>query len=160
MTNQVVNKPALLATDVPARTKPSNYPEPFASRMQGRVKRQLGDVFHIQKFGVNLTQLAPGAQSSLFHQHTKQEEFIYILSGFPTLVLDRGEIKLEPGMCSGFTPGQGAHQLVNQTAEVVTYLEIGDRISGDEGAYPRDDLVALLGPDGQWTWTRKDGSPY
>jgi len=113
MTNQVVNKPALLATDVPARTKPSNYPEPFASRMQGRVKRQLGDVFHIQKFGVNLTQLAPGAQSSLFHQHTKQEEFIYILSGFPTLVLDRGEIKLEPGMCSGFTPGQGAHQLVN-----------------------------------------------
>ena len=27
---------AILAAEAPARTKPSNYPEPFASRMAGR----------------------------------------------------------------------------------------------------------------------------
>ena len=155
------SKPAAVqALDVPPRVKPSNYPEPFASRMSGRVKRQLGDRFHLEKFGVNLTDLAPGAQSSLLHHHTKQEEFIYILSGYPTLVLEHEEIKLGPGMCAGFAPGRGGHQLVNRTEEIVTYLEIGDRVAGDEGIYPQDDLVAVLGTDGTWVWTHKDGRPY
>jgi hypothetical protein len=34
---------AVVALDVPPRTKPSNYPEPFAARMAGREKRALGD---------------------------------------------------------------------------------------------------------------------
>ena len=62
--------PSLKRTDVPKRTKPSNYPEPFASQMQGREKRPLGDLFGLINFGVNLTQLAPGAVSSLRHAHT------------------------------------------------------------------------------------------
>jgi uncharacterized cupin superfamily protein len=128
--------------------------------MNGRVKRQLGDAFGIQKFGVNLTELTPGSQSALFHHHTKQEEFIYILSGCPTLILDDEEITLGPGMCAGFIPGKGAHQLVNRTKEIVTYLEIGDRIPGDEGLFPKDDIVAVLGNDGKWIWTHKDGKPY
>lgn len=53
---------ALLASDAPPRTKPSNYPEPFASRMAGRIKRPLGDLFSLTNFGVNLTSLPP-AQS-------------------------------------------------------------------------------------------------
>ncbi len=40
------NRPvAVVAAEVAPRTRPSNYPEPFASRMAGRLKRQLGDVF-------------------------------------------------------------------------------------------------------------------
>jgi uncharacterized cupin superfamily protein len=76
---------AILATEVPARTKPSNYPEPFATRMAGREKRQLGDVFGLTNFGVNLTRLAPHATSALRHAHSKQDEFMYILQGRPTL---------------------------------------------------------------------------
>ena len=56
---------ALVAADAAPRTKPSNYPEPFASRMAGRVKRALGDRFGLTNFGVNLTRLAPGAVSAL-----------------------------------------------------------------------------------------------
>ena len=56
---------AILATDVPPRTKPSNYPEPFFSRMAKRQKRQLGDVFGLSNFGVNLTRIAPGGESAL-----------------------------------------------------------------------------------------------
>jgi len=69
---------ALSAIDTPKRTKPSNYPEPFASQMQGREKRPLGDLFGLTNFGVNLTQLVPSAVSSLRHAHTTQDELIYI----------------------------------------------------------------------------------
>jgi uncharacterized cupin superfamily protein len=41
----------------------------------------------------------------------------------------------------------------------VVILEIGDRTPGDEGVYPDDDLKAAMGPDGQYFYTRKDGSP-
>ena len=127
---------AMAAADVPPRTKPSNYPEPFFSRMARREKRQLGDVFGLSNFGVNLTRLSPGGESALLHRHSRQDEFVYILEGRPTLVTDRGEAELSPGMCAGF-PAMGlAHQLVNRTDADVVYLEIGDRTPGDEGSYP------------------------
>jgi uncharacterized cupin superfamily protein len=91
---------ALHATDVPARTRKTNYPTPFAARMEGREKRPLGDAFGLMNFGVNLTHLSPGAESALRHAHSRQDEFIYILSGQPTLITDAGEVRLEPGMCA------------------------------------------------------------
>jgi uncharacterized cupin superfamily protein len=151
---------AIRATDVAPRRKPSNYPEPFFSRMAGREKRPLGDVFGVTNFGVNLTRLVPGGESALLHRHSGQDEFIYILEGEPTLITDVGEVTLGPGMCAGF-PAQGpAHQLVNRSDRDVLYLEIGDRSSGDEGSYPDDDLKAVLGPDGKWLFSHKDGRPY
>ena len=80
---------AINASNAPTRTKPSNYPEPFASRMVGREKQPLGDLFGLTNFGVNLTRLAPNAVSALRHAHTLQDEFIYILEGHPTLHTDR-----------------------------------------------------------------------
>ena len=60
---------AIVASEAAPRTKPSNYPEPFASHMAGREKRPLGDVFALTNFGVNLTRLAPSAGSALRHGH-------------------------------------------------------------------------------------------
>lgn len=151
---------AVVAFEVPVRTKPSVYPEPFASAMAGREKRPLGDLFGLTNFGVNLTRLAPNAVSSLRHAHTKQDEFIYILQGRPTLHTDEGQTQLGPGMCAGFKAGTGnGHRLINETPEEVVYLEVGDRTAGDEGSYPDDDLKALL-VEGAWRFVHKDGSPY
>ena len=151
---------ALVAEEAPPRTKPSNYPEPFFSRMKGRLKRPLGDLFGLTNFGVNLTTLSPGAVSALRHAHSKQDEFVYILRGHPTLVTDEGRTNLSPGMCAGFKAGTGnGHHLVNETAEDVVYLEAGDRTPGDEGSYPDDDLKAKL-VDGKWAFVHKDGRPY
>ncbi len=151
---------AVTAAEVPARTKPSVYPEPFASRMVGREKRPLGDLFGLTNFGVNLTHLAPNAVSALRHAHTKQDEFVYILQGRPTLHTDEGRTRLSPGMCAGFKAGTGnGHRLVNETAEEVVYLEVGDRTRGDEGSYPDDDLKALL-VEGKWKFVHRDGTPY
>jgi len=96
---------AMLAAEAPLRTKPSNYPEPFTSRMAGRQKQALGDLFGLANFGVNLTRLAPHAVSALRHAHSRQDEFIYILQGQPTLHTDEGRTALSPGMCAGFKAG-------------------------------------------------------
>lgn len=152
--------PALRAVDVPARQRPSVYPEPYAARMAGREKRALGDAFGLQNFGVNLTRLAPGAVSALRHAHTRQDEFIYILAGHPTLETDAGRTPLQPGDCAGFRAGRGdAHRLVNDSADEVLYLEVGDRTPGDAASYPDDDLQAQH-VDGGWRFLHKDGTPY
>ena len=151
---------AATAADIPPRTTPSNYPEPFASQMAGRSKRALGAVFGLTNFGVNRTELAPGAISALRHAHTRQDEFIYVLAGTPTLHTNAGSRVLQPGDCAGFKAGTGdAHRLTNDSLEDVLYLEVGDRTPGDEGHYPDDDLKAEL-HDGQWRFLHKDGTPY
>lgn len=151
---------ALLAIHAPKRATPSIYPEPFASRMTGRSRRALGELFGLDKFGVNLIVIAPHSASSLRHAHREQDEFIYVLEGYPTLYTDEGATQLQPGMCAGFKAGAGnAHRLVNETNAEVVCLEIGDRTAQEEASYPDDDLHAHFA-GGRWRFFHKDGSPY
>jgi uncharacterized cupin superfamily protein len=152
---------ALNAADVEPRKAKSFYPEQFAARLGGRIKRALGDQFGLTIFGINLTRLPPGAMSALRHAHSLQDEFIYILEGTPTLITNSGEMLLQPGICAGFKAGTGdPHHLVNRGTIDVVYLEIGDRTRGDEVDYPDDDIVAVKTADGTRKFTRKDGTPY
>jgi uncharacterized cupin superfamily protein len=151
---------ALFAAEAPPRPFRTNYPKPFASRMAGRDKGPLGDLFGLTNFGVNITRLAPGGCSALRHAHTKQDEFVYILEGRPTLVTDVGRTALHPGMCAGFKAGSGdGHCLVNETGADVVYLEIGDRTAGDAVDYPDDDL-AMVTVDRKRRMAHKDATPY
>lgn len=154
------DKNPILAQDIPHRVVKSVYPEPFASRVTGRSKRQLGNYFGLRKFGVNLTHLEPLGESALLHKHSLQEEFIYVISGHPTLVLGTREVQLTPGMCMGFSPNGDAHKIVNRSDGPVTYLEIGDREQGDVVDYPEDDLIAEMNTDGKWSFKHKSGKPY
>lgn len=156
----MTKKPSILALEIPPRTRHSLYPEAFASLMKGREKRQLGDFFGLSNFGVNLTRLKPKAISSLRHTHSRQDEFMYILQGHPTLNTKDGQTQLSPGMCIGFPADKDdAHNLVNESSEDVLYLEIGDRTLGDEAVYPDDDIQAKL-IDEKWVFTHKNGTPY
>lgn len=151
---------AIDAADVEPRSRHTIYPEPFASRMRGREKRGLGEIFGLENFGVNLTRLAPNAMTALRHSHMRQDEFVYILEGHPTLLTNEGKTRLAPGMCAGFKAGSGnAATLINETAEDVVLLEMGDRTAGDEVEYPDDDLKAMF-EDGRWQFFHKDGTRY
>ena len=161
MTEPKTDRPvAIAAAEALPRRNPSTYPPPFAEPVAGREKRPLGDPFGLANFGVNRTRLAPGAVTALHHGHSVQDEFVYVLEGAPTLITDQGETPLRPGMCAGFPAGGPAHHVVNRTTEDVVLLEIGDRGAGDQVSYPSDDLKAALSPDGQRTYTTKDGTPY
>ncbi len=158
MTQKVVL--AMKAAEALPRIKPSRYPQPFASRMCGRVKRPLADLFGLKNFGVNLTCLAPGTVSALLHQHSRQDEFVFVLEGELTLVTDQGETLVTAGMCAGFPANGLAHQLVNRSSRDALYLEIGDRTKGDRIFYPVDDLQGEMTRAGTWRFTHKDGTPY
>jgi uncharacterized cupin superfamily protein len=166
---------AIVAGEAPVSRPPYGYPEPFGSRVRvaGREWRPLGEVFGLSQFGVNLTRLPPGAQprahgapgprkmSALRRAHTREDEFVYIPEGEPTLVTDAGETLLRPGMCAGFKAGSGdAHHLVNNSGRDVLYLEIGERDPGDTVVYPDDDLGRALSPDGRRIFVHRDGRSY
>jgi uncharacterized cupin superfamily protein len=156
-----VDQLPISAQSVSATVGKTIYPEPYAAQVQGRLKRKLGEHFGLTQFGVNLTHLAPGAVSALAHSHSKQDEFILILEGTPTLVLGEEEFLLNPGDCCGFKAATGmAHQLVNRSQDTVIYLEMGDRTAGDEVEYPNDDIKAVQSSDGKWIVMHKDGRPY
>ena len=149
------------AADVAPRVG-SNYPEPFRARVKDRVKRALGDLFGLDQFGVNLTELPPGAVSALRHWHSHEDEFVYILEGEATLITEAGEEVLRPGDCVGFKAGtDDGHNLVNRSDRPIRYLEVGSRrIDVDRVVYPDDDLDVR--PDGgpRRRVFHKDGTPY
>jgi uncharacterized cupin superfamily protein len=154
------NPPPVCALDVVQHRK-TIYPMPFASQVEGRIKRRLGDHFGLKNFGVNLTQLLPGAVSALMHCHSRQDEFVYVLEGECIARLGDAEYRLRPGDCFGFPAGTGlAHQLVNRGDATVSYLEIGDRTPNESVEYPHDDLAFAPAADGAMVLVHKDGRPY
>lgn len=151
---------AVSAWDVEPKGPAANFPIDLVARLGAREKRPLGDLFGLTRFGVNLTLLGPGAASAFLHAHSQQDEFVYVLQGTPTLRTEQAEMVLQPGMCAGFAAGGPAHHLVNETAEPVLVLEIGDRSKGDLVRYPDEDLVSAMDEDGTRQFLRRDGSSF
>jgi uncharacterized cupin superfamily protein len=138
----------------------TGYPALHRAANQMRYNRRLGDHAGLRNFGVNLTRIIPGGQSSFRHAHSRQDEFIYVLDGEVVLETNGGEQLLTAGMCAGFPAGSGdAHRFVNRTGNDVKLLVIGDRTSGDEITYPDVDMHAALGPEGVYRFTTKSGEP-
>jgi uncharacterized cupin superfamily protein len=152
--------PALDPSTLPARSS-SAYPEPFRSRVLPRERRALGDALGITKFGLNLTTLMPGKESSMRHCHKLEDEVVYLLEGEVVLCTNAGEQVLTAGMCAGFPAGTGdAHQLVNRSDKPARYLEISNRDPDDSADYPDVDLAYSKTPEGKPVFSRKDGTPY
>lgn len=138
----------------------SGYPEPFRSRVLPRDKRALGDAAELTRIGVNYTTLAPGAESSMRHWHTHEDELVYVLSGELVLITDAGERPLGAGQCAGFPMGlANGHQLVNRSGKPAVYLEISNRDQEDAATYPDVDL-RWNAVDARDEFTHKDGRPY
>ncbi len=117
--------------------------------MQQRWNRRLGDHAKLTNFGVNLSRIAPGGQSSFRHAHSRQDEFVYVLQGEVELETDAGAETLRAGLCAGFPAGSdAAHRFVNGSAADVLLLVVGDR-TGDEVSYPDIDLHGRMGADGK-----------
>jgi uncharacterized cupin superfamily protein len=139
----------------------TSYPEKFKPLNSRRWNRRLGDHVGLTNFGVNLTRVEPGAQTSARHAHTRQDEFIWVIEGTVMLETNEGAQTLNAGMCAGFPAGGGnAHRFVNKTDKDVLLLIVGDRTPFDEVTYPDIDNHAKAGADGKYFFTKKGGSPH
>ncbi|MGA7710754.1 MAG: cupin domain-containing protein [Rhizomicrobium sp.] len=138
--------------------KGSSYPAPFHEKAATRIKQALGDAGGLTQFGVNLVQLPPGSWSSQRHWHTTEDEFVYVLSGEVVLVTDAGEEVLGPGDCAAFAKNvANGHHMINKSAGMAVYLEVGTRTEEDFCSYPDIDLQI----DSKVGWfAHKDGTPY
>jgi len=158
MTNRL-SAPALDPESATRRTG-STYPKQFQQQLAGRNKRVLGDPLGLSHFGVNLVELGPGAWSAQRHWHSREDEFVYVVSGELTLITDAGRQVLGPGMVAGFPAGAAdGHHLVNASGAPATYLEVGDRSDGDQVVYPDIDMLLRPAPGGR-AFFHKDGRPY
>lgn len=138
----------------------SSYPPAYQPFVSERIKRRLGDLAGLDQFGVNLVHLPADAWSSQRHWHTNEDEFVYILSGELVLVTDAGEQVMRPGDCAGFKAGDAnGHHLINRTAEMATYLEVGTRQADGETDYPDIDMKNIKS-DGKLRFVNRKGEPY
>ena len=154
--NAVVVDPA----KVPEQKGVSAYPPYLAEKLKGRARRRLGDAAGVKNFGVNLTSLEPGTWSAQRHWHTRQDELVYVLEGELTLYTNNGSQVVRAGMVVGFPANCGdGHRLENTGKTVAKYLEIGDRLPGDEVVYPDVDMAAKQGLPA-YSFTKKDGSAF
>jgi uncharacterized cupin superfamily protein len=93
------------------------------SRFRGAWLSRLGG---LQRVAVDHVTLPPGAESFALHAHRIEEEWLYILRGRPTLLLEDGVVELEPGDFVAMPAPQRAHNLANRTSEEVAYLVGGE----------------------------------
>jgi uncharacterized cupin superfamily protein len=136
----------------------TGYPDPFAEAVSGRSRQALGDAGGITQFGVNLTELQPGAASSQRHWHSHEDEFVMVVSGELMLITDEGETLMRAGDCAAFPAGRpNGHQLVNRGWGTALFLAVGSRIEHDKATYPDIDLAYDGATD---SYLHRDGTPY
>lgn len=137
---------------------PPEFDEPCATR---RVER-LSEAGGLTQFGAYVTVLPPGCWASQRHMHSAEDEFVYILSGHPSLIDDDGETSLAPGDSCAHPAGDGnAHHLINRTDAEIKYLVVGSRFpQSDHCQYPDVDLDLPANGTPQRVFSHKDGRAY
>ena len=92
------------------------------------VRTPLSRPLGLTRLGVHHELLPPGRRSSLPHAESDEEECVYVLEGRPSAWIDGELHALEPNDIVCFAPGTGIrHTIVNETAEPVRLLVIGER---------------------------------
>ena len=102
-----------------------------------RHTRNLGARCALQRIGVHLVRLEPGAESTQFHYHDADEEFLYVLAGRGIAEIGDSSFEVGPGDFMGFPAPSPAHCLKNPYAEDLVYLMGGERNAADVVHYPR-----------------------
>ena len=138
----------------------TGYPDPFHLPVAGRARKRLGNAAGLDQFGVNLTRVPPGEQSSQRHWHQSEDEFVYVLEGELVLIENDGETVLKAGDAAGWKAGtDNGHCLINRTSRDAVFIEIGTRAKHEQANYPDIDLVAVKDEQG-FHYLHKSGEPY
>jgi uncharacterized cupin superfamily protein len=102
-----------------------------------RMTRSLSDACGMKQLGVHLVRVEPGRESTEYHTHCHDEEWIYILSGRATADIDGRSTEVKAGDFMGFVAGSAPHTMKNDSTEDLLYLVGGTRHAYDVVDYPR-----------------------
>lgn len=102
-----------------------------------RLTKSLGDHLGLETIGIHLVRLETGRESTQFHTHQCDEEFILILSGRGLAEIDDKQHEVTEGDFMAFTRNSLPHSMMNPFAEDLVYLMGGTRSEIDICDYPR-----------------------
>lgn len=97
----------------------------------------LGQMAGLQRCALNLARVPPGRESFIYHSHSLQEEFVYILSGRGTAEIGEERHEVGPGDFMGFPTDGTGHHLINTGDEELVYLMGGERTAVEVARFPR-----------------------
>ena len=109
----------------------------FLNQEAIRSNKSLGDAVGMKQLGVHLITVAPGDRSTEFHVHHYEEECIFVLSGNATAVIGEASHSIGPGDFIGCPCNGVPHEMVNDGAEPLVCLVVGQRLTQDITDYPR-----------------------
>ena len=112
-----------------------------------RMTKTLGIPSGLTRLGVHLIRLEPGRDSTQFHYHDSDEEFVYVLEGNGTACIGEARLPIGAGDFMGFPSPSPAHGIVNDSATDLVYLVGGENNPADVVHYPwiRRTMIKSLG---------------
>ena len=102
-----------------------------------RLTRTLSSAVGMERIGIHLVRLAPGRDSTEFHYHDADEEFLFVLEGRGIAEIGDEQLEVGPGDFMGFTAPSKPHAMRNPFDEDLVYLMGGERNASDVVHYPR-----------------------
>ena len=102
-----------------------------------RYTKSLGDAAGLQTLGVHRVRLKAGDDSTEYHFHHQDEEWVYILSGSGIAEIGGKKYKIGAGDFMGFTAPSLPHAMRNPHKTDLVYLVGGNRWPLDVCDYPR-----------------------
>lgn len=133
---QAKRKPALHTASTIARMKEDTFVH-FLNPGAIRYTRSLGDAAGLQTLGVHLVRLKQGDESTEYHFHHQDEEWVYILAGRGIAEIGGKKYAIGEGDFMGFTAPSQPHGMTNPYKKDLVYLVGGNRWPLDVCDYPR-----------------------
>jgi uncharacterized cupin superfamily protein len=130
------SKPALLSGAQIRRMKEDKFVH-FLNPGAVRYTRSLGDACGLSAIGVHLVRLKQGDESTEYHFHHQDEEWVYILFGRGVAEIGGRKYKIAAGDFMGFVAGSKPHAMRNPFKPDLVYLVGGNRWPMDVCDYPR-----------------------
>ncbi len=101
-----------------------------------RMTRTLGVPAGLTRIGVHLIRLEPGFESTQFHYHDADEEFVLILAGSGRAFIGDEVLPVRAGDFMGFPAPSPGHGLHNDSDADLLYLVGGETNPSDVVHYP------------------------
>src|SRR5918998_416566 len=114
-------------------------PPGFRAR-RARIGYELGT----ELVGCSLWELPPGEAAYPYHFHYADEELIIVVRGRPTLRTPEGTRLMDEGEAVAFPLGEsGAHALLNESDDAVTFIAVSSSGRPDVVVYPDSGKIGV-----------------
>ncbi|MBD2342036.1 cupin domain-containing protein [Calothrix sp. FACHB-156] len=115
------SQPSLLKASDIAAISEFEFHHPLNSSSEVYL-RSLSQATNLNRIAVTLARIPPGKESFIYHAHSNEEEWIYILSGRGIAEIGDAEYEVASGDFMGFGLPQQPHHLRNPFGEELVYL--------------------------------------